>query len=197
MRKIIVPSFITLDGVMQAPGGPEEDTSGGFQYGGWLPPYADEVSGQAMQKQMHPSDLLLGRKTFDIFASYWPQHAHMWPGINEATKYVLSNTIDSSDWENSVFLKNIEDIKKLKHTTGPDLKVWGSSQLVHLLLQHDVVDELWLKIYPIILGKGKKLFDDNSVPGSFTLTETTVTPSGVIFANYTRNGDIQTGDFSD
>ena len=128
MRKIIVVEFITLDGVMQAPGGPEEDTSGGFKYGGWIPPYSDEVSGKVMQKQMAPTDILLGRKTFEIFASYWPDHADVWPGINEVTKYVLSKTIKKSDWNNSVFLESLEDIEKLKNSEGSDIKVWGSGE---------------------------------------------------------------------
>ena len=113
MRKIIVSSFMTLDGVMQAPGGPEEDTSGGFKYGGWVAPYFDEVSGKVMEKQMKPADLLLGRKTFEIFASYWPEHEHGWPGINDVTKYVMSRTRKKTDWKNSVFLKSLADIKKL------------------------------------------------------------------------------------
>lgn len=193
MRKIIVLTFITLDGVMQAPGGPEEDTSGGFQYGGWSAPYADEVSGKIMQKQMAPADILVGRKTFEIFANFWPQHADHWPGINEVTKYVLSNTIEESDWQNSVFLKSIEDIKKLKNSEGSDIKVWGSGELVQLLLKHDLVDELWLKIYPVLLGKGKKIYSDETIPAAFKLTESNVTPSGVIFANYVRSGDVKTG----
>ncbi len=193
MRKIIVSSFVTLDGVMQAPGGPEEDTSGGFKYGGWSASYGDEVSGKAMQKQMAPTDILLGRKTFEIFAAYWPEHADYWPGINEVRKYVLSNTLEKSDWNNTVFLKSVADIKRLKNSEGADLKVWGSSKLVQLLLQHDLVDELWLKIYPVLLGKGKKLYDDNAVPAAFTLTESCITPAGVIFANYVRAGEVTTG----
>ncbi len=198
MRKIIVVTFITLDGVMQAPGGPEEDTSGGFKYGGWAAPFSDEVFGQAMQKQMEAADLLLGRKTFGIFASYWPEHVDFWPGINDVTKYVLSNTIDKSDWENCVFLKSVQDIKKLKSgklsgTEDGEIKVWGSGELVQLLLKHDLVDELWLKIYPLILGKGKKLFDNGAIPAAFTLTESSVTPSGVIIANYKRAGNVKTG----
>ena len=193
MRKIIVLSFITLDGVVQAPGGPDEDKSSGFEYGGWSAPYSDEVSGKAMQKQMAPTDILLGRKTFEIFANYWPQHADYWPGINEVTKYVLSNTIDKSDWQNSVFLKSVDDIKKIKHSEGGDLKVWGSGELTQLLLQHDLVDELWLKTYPLLLGKGKKLFDSGTIPAAFTLTESSVTPNGVIFANYKRAGKVKTG----
>jgi dihydrofolate reductase len=193
MRKIIVLTFMTLDGVMQAPGGPDEDTSGGFEYGGWSAPFEDEVSGKMMQKQMEATDLLLGRKTYEIFASYWPQHADYWPGINEATKYVLSNTIDKSDWQNTVFLKSLADIEKLKNTDGPDLKVWGSSKLAQLLMKHDLADELWLKTYPILLGKGKKLFADDAMPAAYTLTESNVTPGGVIFANYKRAGEVKTG----
>ena len=114
MRKIIVLSMITLDGVMQAPGAPKEDTSGGFKYGGWVAPYFDEVYGKVMEKQMKPADLLLGRKTFEIFAHYWPKHANGWPGINDVTKYVMSKTMKKSDWKNSVFLKRLADIEKLK-----------------------------------------------------------------------------------
>jgi len=193
MRKIIVSSFITLDGVMQAPGGPEEDTSGGFKYGGWSAPYSDEVSGKIMQKQMEPADLLLGRKTFEIFASYWPKHADYWPGINDVTKYVLSSTMEKSDWKNTVFLKSLADIEKLKNSNGSDIKVWGSGELTQLLLKNDLVDELWLKIYPLTLGEGKKLFDKGTIPAAFTLTESTITPSGVIFANYKRAGKVRTG----
>jgi dihydrofolate reductase len=193
MRKIIVLSFITLDGVMQAPGGPEEDTSGGFKYGGWTAPYSDEVSGKVMEKQMKPADLLLGRKTFDIFAGYWPEHADIWPGVNEVNKYVLSKTMKKSDWKNSVFLESLADIKKLKNSEGPDLKVWGSSELVQLLLKNDLVDELWLNTYPLTLGKGKKLFDSGPIPAAFTLVESTVTPSGVIMTNYKRAGEVKTG----
>ena len=193
MRKIIVLTFITLDGVMQAPGGPEEDTSGGFKYGGWSAPFSDEVSGKAMQKQMEPTDILLGRKTFEIFESYWPQHADYWPGINDVTKYVLSNTVKKSDWKNSVFLTSVADIEKLKNSEGSDIKVWGSGELVQLLLKHDLVDELWLKTYPVLLGKGKKLYSDEAIPAAFTLTESCVTPSGVIFANYKRAGNVKTG----
>lgn len=193
MRKIIVLEFISLDGVMQAPGGPEEDTSGGFNYGGWSAPYGDKVSGKAMQKQMEPTDILLGRKTFDIFAAFWPEHAEHWPGINDVTKYVLSNTMKKSDWQNSMFLESVADIEKLKNSKGSDIKVWGSGQLVQLLLKHDLVDELWLKIYPVTLGEGKKLFDNGTIPAAFTVTESLVTPSGVIFINYKRAGKVKTG----
>jgi dihydrofolate reductase len=196
MRRIIVLSFTTLDGVMQAPGGPEEDTSGGFKYGGWVAPFfnaADEAVGEYMEKQMKSADLLLGRKTFEIFAAYWPEHAGIWPGINDVTKYVLSNTMDKSDWKNSVFLKNVDDIKELKSSEGSDIQVHGSGRLVQLLLENDLVDELWLKIFPLTLGKGKRLFDDGTIPAAFTLTECSVTPTGVIFANYERAGEVKRG----
>src|SRR5215216_5294241 len=193
MRKIIVLSMITLDGVMQAPGGPEEDTSGGFKYGGWSAPYADGLSGKVMEKLMKPADLLLGRQTFDIFENYWPKHADFWPGINDVTKYVLSTTRNKSDWKNSVFLNSLTDIEKLKSSEGSDIKVWGSSKLNQLLFKNDLVDELWLIIHPLTLGNGKKLFDNGPIPAAFTLTESTATPSGVIMANYKRAGEVKTG----
>jgi dihydrofolate reductase len=196
MRKIIVLSFITLDGVMQAPGGPEEDTSSDFKYGGWTAPYfyaADEAAGELMAKQMKSADLLLGRKTFEIFAAYWPEHADLWPGINDVTKYVMSNTMDKSDWKNSVFLKSVDAIKKLKNSEGSDIQVHGSGNLVQTLLKHDLVDELWLKTFPVTLGMGKRLFDEGAIPAAFTLTESLVTQNGVIFANYQRAGEVRTG----
>ena len=193
MRKIIVISMITLDGVMQAPGGSKEDESEGFQYGGWTAPYADDASGKVWKKQMEPADLLLGRKTFEIFASYWPDHAENWEGINDVKKYVLSNTVEKSAWENSVFLKSLADIKKLKNSEGSDIKVWGSSKLIQLLLKHDLVDELWINTYPLTLGTGKRLFQDGAIPAAFTLAESTFTPSGVIMANYKRAGEVKTG----
>ena len=196
MRKIIVLSFITLDGVMQAPGGPEEDESGVFKFGGWSAPYfteADAAVGELMAKQMKSADLLLGRKTFDIFAAYWPEHADMWPGINDVTKYAVSTTLDKSDWKNSVFLKSVDDIKRLKNSEGSDIQVHGSGNLVQTLLKHDLVDELWLKTFPIMLGTGKRLFGEGTIPAAFTLTESLVTPNGVIFANYKRAGAVKTG----
>jgi dihydrofolate reductase len=193
MRKIIVLSFITLDGVMQAPGGPGEDTSGGFRYGGWVAPYWDKAGGKVMQKQMKSADYLLGRKTFKIWEPYWPQHGDFWQGINEGTKYVLSKTLKKSNWKNTVFLKSLADIKKLKNSKGSDIQVHGSGELIQLLLKNDLVDELWLKIYPLTLGKGKKLFDKGAIPAAFTLTESLVTPTGVIIANYRRTGKVKTG----
>jgi dihydrofolate reductase len=193
MRKIIVLPFITLDGVIQAPGGPEEDTSDGFRYGGWTASYGDEVFNKLLEKQVKPADLLLGRKTFEIFAGFWPQHENEWPGISEVTKYVMSTTMTKSDWKNSVFLKSLADIKKLKNSEGPDLKVWGSGKLVQLLLKNDLVDELWLKIFPLTLGQGIKLFDSGTIPAAFKLIESNVTPGGVIFADFKRDGEVRTG----
>lgn len=185
--------MITLDGVMQAPGGPEEDTSNGFKYGGWVAPYGDEVYNNVVQKELQPADYLLGRKTFEIWEGYWPQHGDFWPGINEGTKYVFSKTREKSDWQNSVFLNSVADLEKLKNSNGADIQVWGSSELIQLLLKNDLVDELRLKIHPLTLGKGKKLFDDGPIPAAFTLTESTITPGGVIIATYKRAGEVKTG----
>ena len=198
MRKITVLSMITLDGVMQAPGGPKEDTSGGFKFGGWMAPFSDETYNDVVRKELEPADYLLGRKTYEIWAAYWPQHGEFWPGINEGTKYVFSKNLKKSDpmvtgWKNSVVLKNVADIKKLKDAEGPDLQVWGSSQLVQLLLKNDLADELRLKIHPLTLGKGKKLFNNEAIPAAFTLAESIVTPGGVIIGNYRRNGNVRTG----
>lgn len=202
MRKLIVVLFVTLDGVIQAPGGPEEDTSDGFKYGGWVGPYMDDFSGKVMGEQMslERSELLLGRKTYDIWAGYWPHHAAGWPGINEVKKYVASH--DSSlklDWENSVLLSGnvAEKVKNLKSEDGPDLHVWGSGNLIQTLLKHDLVDELWLKIFPITLGPGKRLFAEGTIPAAFKLTDSKVTPLGVIVANYKRAGEVKTVSLSD
>lgn len=199
MRKIIVLTFITIDGVMQAPGGPEEDTSGGFKHGGWAVPYFDDFLGKVMGEQMsRPFDLLLGRKTFEIFASYWPHHEDEGAGINKATKYVASNTLTSHEWNKSVFLKGdvVEEIKKLKAQDGPELQVHGSGNFIQTLLKHDLIDELWLKIFPITLGPGKRLFAAGTIPSSFTLSDSKVSPGGVIIASYQRAGEVQTGSFA-
>lgn len=196
MRKIIVQEFITLDGVMQAPGGPEEDISSDFKFGGWTAPYfhqADKEAGEFMKKWMESTDILLGRKTFDIFSAYWPTHADMWPGINEVTKYCVSTTLEKSDWHNCVFLKNVDDIKKLKDSEGGPIKVHGSGNLAQTLFKHNLVDELCLMIFPIVLGKGKRLFGEDSVPVAFNLTDSLVTTNGVIFASYKRAGEVNTG----
>jgi len=202
MRKIIVLEFITLDGVMQAGGNAEEDRSGGFKYGGWAMPYLDagEAADELMAKQLKSADLLLGRKTFEMFASFWPTHEAMWPGVNDVTKYVMSNTMttNNTNWENIVFLNGVDDIKKLKNlpaggqgSEGSDIQVHGSGNLVQTLFKHDLVDELWLKILPITLGQGKKFFDDGTIAAAFTLTDSFVAPNGVIFANYRRAGEVK------
>jgi len=194
MRKIVVGSFISLDGVMQAAGGPEE----GFKYGGWSAPYYDEALDKIAEKQKQPAkDILLGRKTFEIFASFFPHHEDIWPGVNDVTKYVLSSTLEKSGWNNSVFLKSVDDIKKLKKSEGSDIQVHGSSILVQTLLKHDLVDELWLLIHPLTLGTGNRLFDNGTIPVAFTLLESTVTPNGVIAAHYQRAGNVRTGTFGD
>ena len=198
MRKIVVLSFVTLDGVMQAPGGPEEDRSGDFKYGGWTVPYFDEFSGKVMEEQMSKhSDLLLGRKTYEIFAGYWPSHENNWPGINKVKKYVVSHKDMKFNWENSVLIKGkvIEEIKKLKMQKGPEIQVHGSANLIQALLKNDLIDELWLKIFPITLGKGKRLFAEGVIPASFILTEYKISPKGVIIANFKRAGEIKTGSF--
>jgi len=187
----MVTTNVTLDSVIQAPMGSEEDTSGDFKYGGWTAANADAITGKSVQKEMNQTaDYLLGRKTFEIFASFWPTHANMWPGINDGTKYILSKTIKSSDWKNTVFLDSLEDIKQLKNSDGPDIQVWGSSELTHLLLENSLVDELHLRIFPVILGKGKKLFDTATIATAFILTENVVTPKGVIIAHYKRAGEV-------
>jgi len=189
--------MVKLDGVMQAPGGPEEDPSNGFEYGGWTAPFTDDNASEFFQRNMRPAEYLLGRKTFDIFAGYWPQHADVWPGINDGIKYVLSNTVDKSDWKNTVFLKNVEDIKKLKDSDGPDLNVWGSGKLIQLLMRNDLVDEFRLVTYPLTLGQGQKLFAEGTIAAAFKLTDGKVTPSGVIMANYIRAGKVKTGTVGD
>ena len=190
--------MITLDGVMQAPGGSKEDASDGFKYGGWVAPYGDKVYGKVVRNELKPADYLLGRKTFEIWAPYWPEHSDFWPGINEGTKYVFSKNMKKSDpkitgWKNSVVIKSLAEIKKLKNSKGSDIQVWGSGVLVQLLLKNDLVDELRLKIHPLTLGKGKKLFVNGAIPTAFTLTESTVTTTGVIIAYYKRVGKVRTG----
>lgn len=185
--------MISLDGVMQAPGGRGEDASGGFKYGGWVAPYGDRVYNEVVKEELKPADYLLGRKTFKLWEKYWPVHAEFWPGINEGRKYVFSRTVTKSNWNNSVFLKDVNDIKKLKRSKGGPIQVWGSSELVPLLLKHELVDELWLKIHPLILGKGKKLFGDGMMAAAFRQTLIRVTTSGVVIVRYKRAGKVRTG----
>ena len=200
MRKIIVISMITLDGVMQAPGGPEEDPSGGFKYGGWVFPYADDYGNQVLNKQLgHPFDLLLGRKTYDIWKQYWPLHKDGFIGaaFDKATKYVASNTLTDAAWEKTVIVKGnvVNEIRKLRESDGPELQVHGSGNLIQTLLKNDLVDELWLKIFPITLGEGKRLFVDGVIPVAFTLENSSHSPNGVIFASLKRDGEVKTGSF--
>ena len=196
MRKIIAVEFITLDGVMQAPGGSKEDASEGFKYGGWMGPYFDDEGGKEMGKQMKKTySLLLGRKTYDIFAGYWPKNTEPekgWPQVNKIPKYVVSKTLKKTNWENTIVLKNIDELKKLKNSKGKDMQVYGSSNLLQTLMKNDLVDEFWLKIFPITLGSGKKLFEEGTIPAAFKLTEGKITPSGVIFAYYKRAGKVKT-----
>lgn len=196
MRKIIVISHISLDGVIQAIGRPDEDTSGGFAYGGWVIPFSDEVVGTVIRSEMNmPFDLLIGRKTFDIWEPYWPQHADVWPNVNTATKYIASNTRTSSEWQPTVFLGGDVGgkVSQLKQQPGPDLHVYGSGNLLQTLMKHDLVDAYWLKIYPLTLGSGKRLFADGTIPAAFKVTESKVSPKGVIIANYERAGAVTTG----
>lgn len=202
MRKIVVLSFISLDGVMQAPGGLEEDTSGGFRYGGWTVPYSDEFSENIMGEQMSmPFDLLLGRKTYDIFAAYWPKQDPSTLAnvpFNKATKYVASHNQPKLDWEKSVLIEGdvATKLQELKRQDGPMLQVHGSGNLIQTLLKHDLVDELWLKIFPVTLGIGKRLFAEGAAPAAFELMESKISPKGVIFANYKRSGEVKTGSFA-
>jgi dihydrofolate reductase len=198
MRHLIVIEFVTLDGVVQSPGRPDEDTSGGFAHGGWARPYADPVQSTIVRRQMGlPFDLLLGRTTFDIWASYWPEHPEVWPEVQTATKYVASNTLTSHAWGPTVFLSGdvARQVAELKQLPGPDLHVYGSANLVQTLLAHDLVDGLWLRIHPITLGRGKRLFAGGVIPAAFRVTESLVTPTGVILVSYERAGDVETGSF--
>jgi dihydrofolate reductase len=197
MRKIVVLTFVSLDGVMQAPGGKGEDPSGGFDLEGWTVPLFDEDLGSEMGKQMgQPFDLLLGRKTYEIFASYWPQQGDDNP-INQATKYVVSNGAVNTQWKETVQIQGdaAAELKKLKQQDGPMLQVHGSSNLIQTLLAHDLVDEIWIKIFPVTLGKGKRLFGEGTIPAAFKVTESTVSAGGVIIASYKRDGEVKLGSF--
>jgi dihydrofolate reductase len=202
MRKLIVLSFITLDGVMQAPGGPEEDPTGGFKYGGWMFGYWDDLLGDVMAEQMaKPFDLLLGRKTYEIFAAYWPYMKSDDPiagKLNSAKKYVASTTLGKLDWSNSMLVKGdvVQEIKKLKAENGPELQVHGSGNLIQTLLKHDLIDEFRLKIFPITLGAGKHLFGDGTIPAGLKLVDGKTSTTGVIVATYERAGIVKTGSFA-
>ena len=201
MRDLVVLTFLTLDGVMQAPGGPEEDPDGGFEHGGWSVGYWDEQLDQAMDESMSPPfDLVLGRKTYEIFAAYWP-HADE-PGadlLNNATKHVASTTLDELGWENSQLIEGdvADSVRAIKEEDGPELQVHGSANLVQTLLENGLVDEFRLKIFPLVLGTGKSLFDGGAVPAGLELTSSEVTPGGVIAATYRTGSEIKYGTFAE
>jgi dihydrofolate reductase len=201
MRKLIVLSFITLDGVMQAPGGPGEDDSGGFKYGGWSVGYFDDVVGSVMTDQMgHPFDLLLGRRTYDIFAAHWPRLGDDDPAarvINRARKYVVSHRPVNLDWKITVPINGdvVGTIRQLKKEEGPEIQVHGSGNLIQTLLKNDLVDEFWLKTFPVVLGSGKRLFAEGTIPAGFTVTESRISRSGVVATSYARAGEVKLGSF--
>jgi dihydrofolate reductase len=202
MRKIIVGAQVSLDGVMQAPGGPTEDPTNGFQFGGWAMPYFDEVGGEEIDRLFQEKfDLLLGRKTYEIFAAYWPYYDEEAPAGNIATlfsnikKYTVSRSGDvDTSWAGTVLLHDLADVKRLKQEDGPNLVTQGSTELVHALLANDLVDAISIFTVPVILGSGKKLFADGSAPHSFKLTMSRVSPNGLIVAHYEREGEIKIAD---
>ena len=202
MRKIIVGAFVSMDGVMQAPGGPTEDPTNGFQFGGWVMPYFDQEFGEEVDRLFSERcDLLLGRKTYEIFAAYWPYYDESAPdgGIaklfNDITKYVVSRSGDvDTSWQGSVLLRNIDDVKRLREEDGANLITQGSTKLVHALLANDLVDAMSIFTVPVVLGGGKKLFADGSVPRSYTLKRSRVSSTGLMIAHYERAGDIRIGD---
>src|SRR5215204_3567898 len=201
MRKLIVSTFLTLDEVMQAPGGPEEDDSGGFAYGGWSVNYWDDQMGEIMGEAMsRPFDLVLGRKTYDIFAAYWP-HAPEGDGakpLNDATKYVASRSHPTRQWSNTGLIEGdaAEGIAALKNEDGPELQVHGSGNLIQTLLRHNLVDEYRLWIFPVVTGSGKRLFADGAVPAGLRMVDSTVSTTGVIIGTYQPAGEIVTGSFA-
>ncbi|MDX8536080.1 dihydrofolate reductase family protein [Mesorhizobium abyssinicae] len=200
MRKIIAATFVSLDGVMQAPGGPEEDPVGGFKFGGWTFHYFDEVAGVAMEELFSkPFALLLGRRTYDIFAAYWPyQKDTIADAFNPATKYVATHRPDSLTWENTEPLGSdvVARLRQLKQEDGPDLLIQGSGNLIQTLLANGLIDEIKLMTFPLLLGKGKRLFGDNAMPAAFKLVKSQATTTGVIMATYERGGEIRTGSFA-
>lgn len=206
MRKLIVAEQISLDGVIQAPGDPREDPSGNFRLGGWVVPYADEAIGQALQDLLsQPFELLLGHRTYEIFAAYWPRvradaasHA-IADRFNRAPKHVATHRSDTLDWQNSHAVGGdlADPIRALKHQDGANLLTWGSGDMVRQLLAAGLVDELRLLIYPVILGRGKRLFGDNAQVSAFTLAHSTSTPGGVLITRYVRSGEVRTGTFDE
>jgi dihydrofolate reductase len=201
MRKLTVNTFMTLDGVMQAPGGPEEDPTGGFEYGGWSVNYWDDEMGEVMGEAMgKPFDLVLGRKTYEIFAAHWP-HAADQPGakqLNDATKYVASRTLSSLEWANSVLIEGdvAESVAALKQQDGPELQVHGSSNLIQTLLRHNLIDEFRIWTFPVVVGSGKRLFADGTVPSGLKLVDSKISTTGVVIGTYVPAGEIVTGSFA-
>jgi dihydrofolate reductase len=197
MRKIVVFTMVSLDGVIQAPGGPEEDTSNGFQYGGWTAPYSNKSFGKIIDEELSaPFDMLLGRKTYDIFAAFWPnQTGSIADPFNKATKYVVSNKGANLTWKESILIHDdvVMEIKTLKAEDGPMLQVWGSGKFLQTLLRNDLVDELRLRIFPVTIGTGKRLFAEGTIPAAFELIDSQALPGGVILANYKRAGELKTG----
>lgn len=200
MRKIRTATFVSLDGVMQAPGGPEEDRVGGFRFGGWTFSYWDETLGQQMDRAMGEDfDLLLGRRTYEIFAGFWPnQDDHIGRTFNSVNKYVVASSGTPIPWVNSHLLEGdaVEAVRALKQTEGRDLLIQGSSEVIHALLAADLIDQLTVLTFPVVLGRGKRLFDDGSCPRAWTPTETMITGTGVVVATYSRGGDVPTGSFA-
>jgi dihydrofolate reductase len=201
MRKLIVSTFLTLDGVMQGPGGPGEDDSGGFAHGGWSVNYWDEKMGEVMGAAMSaPFDLVLGRTTYDIFAAFWPDAPEEAGGkpLNDATKYVASRSQPTLDWSNSVLIEGdaAEGITALKQDDGPELQVHGSGNLIQTLLRHNLVDQYRLWVFPLVIGSGKRLFSDGTIPSGLKLVESTVSTTGVVIGTYEPAGEIVTGSFA-
>ena len=202
MRKIVVGAQVSMDGVMQAPGGPWEDPTKGFKFGGWVMPYFDEVFGKEIDRVFKEQcDLLLGRKTYEIFAAYWPYYNETAPAggiaklFNRITKYVVSRSRDvDTSWQGSVLLRDIADVKRLRQEDGPNLVTQGSTALVHALLANDLVDAISTFTVPVVLGRGKKLFADGSAPHSYKLTRSRVSNTGLMIAHYERAGEIKIGD---
>ncbi len=200
MRKVIAGVFLSLDGVMQAPGGPEEDPTRGFGHGGWTFPYWDDVMGQSMGEIFGgPFDLLIGRKTYEIFAAHWPalENDPIADTFNRVTKYVATTSREPLAWKNSVALNSpAADVAKLKQQDGPTLLIQGSSQLIQTLLHGDLIDELRLMVFPLVLGTGKRLFGEGTIPRALKLVDTKPSTTGVVISTYQRGGDIQTGSFA-
>jgi dihydrofolate reductase len=201
MRKLSVNTFLTLDGVMQAPGGPEEDPSGGFAHGGWSANYWDDQMGQVMGESMSaPFDLVLGRRTYEIFAAHWPYVTDdpFAKPLNDATKYVASRTLRSLDWSNSILIEGDvgEEIATLKQQDGSELQVHGSANLIQTLLRHNLIDEYRLWTFPVVVGPGKRLFSDGTIPAGLKLVDSRVSTTGVVISTYEPAGEIATGSFA-